>query len=91
MAAFRSWRAGTDCCHWEGIRCHHADGRVTSLDLSNQGLHSGGLNHAIFDLTSLEYLNLAYNVFNGSRLPSTGFERLLKLTHLNLSSSDFDG
>lgn len=64
---------------------------MTSLDLSNQGLQSGGLNHAIFDLTSLEYLNLAYNDFNGSSLPSTGFERLVKLTHLNLSSSDFDG
>lgn len=64
---------------------------MTSLDLSNQGLQSGGLNHAIFDLTSLEYLNLAYNDFNGSSLPSTGFERLVKLTHLNLSTSTFGG
>lgn len=45
----------------------------------------------IYDLSSLKYLNLAYNDFNGSQLPSTGFERLMTLTHLNLSSSSFSG
>ncbi|CAL5010134.1 unnamed protein product [Urochloa decumbens] len=88
---FKSWRPGTDCCHWEGIRCDNADDRVTSLDLGEQSLESGGLNHAIFDLTSLQYLNLAYNHFNGSQLPSVGFEHLVNLTHLNLSTSSFAG
>lgn len=88
--AFRSWRAGTDCCRWAGVRCSSnsdgGGGRVTSLDLSDQGLESGGLDPAIFHLSSLERLNLAYNDFNGSQLPSSGFERLANLTHLNLST-----
>ncbi|XP_062201139.1 receptor-like protein 6 [Phragmites australis] len=89
--AFRSWRAGTDCCGWAGVRCGDAEGRVASLDLGNCRLESGGLDPALFDLTSLENLNLAYNDFNGSQLPSSGFEHLTKLTHLNLSSSSFSG
>ncbi|PWZ32903.1 hypothetical protein Zm00014a_008716 [Zea mays] len=93
--AFRSWRAGTDCCRWAGVRCSSnsdgGGGRVTSLDLSDQGLESGGLDPAIFHLSSLERLNLAYNDFNGSQLPSSGFERLANLTHLNLSTSSFSG
>lgn len=91
IAAFGSWTTGTDCCGWEGIRCRGGKGRVTFLDLSNLGLQSRGLDPSLFDLTSLEHLNLAYNDFGGSQLPSNGFERLLKLTHLNLSSSSFDG
>jgi len=89
--AFRSWRAGTDCCRWTGVRCGHFDGRVTSLDLGYRGLKSGGLEPALFDLTSLRYLNLGSNDFNGSQLPFTGFEQLAELTHLNLSSSSFSG
>ncbi|KAL6626808.1 hypothetical protein ACP70R_030534 [Stipagrostis hirtigluma subsp. patula] len=90
-AAFRSWRTGTDCCRWVGVRCGGADGRVTSLDLGDRGLESGGLDPALFDLTSLRYLDLGWNDFNGSQLPTRGFERLIKLTHLNLSSSGFSG
>ncbi|GJN37402.1 hypothetical protein PR202_gb26353 [Eleusine coracana subsp. coracana] len=91
IIAFRSWRAGTDCCSWVGVRCSDADGRVTSIHLGDRGLKSGGLDPALFDLTSLEYLNLAFNDFNWSQLPSSGFERLIKLTHVNLSSCSFDG
>uniref|UniRef100_A0A0E0BXM4 non-specific serine/threonine protein kinase n=1 Tax=Oryza meridionalis TaxID=40149 RepID=A0A0E0BXM4_9ORYZ len=90
-STFRSWKAGTDCCHWEGIHCRNGDGRVTSLDLGGRRLESGGLDPAIFHLTSLNHLNLACNSFNGSQLPQTGFERLTMLTYLNLSSSDFVG
>jgi hypothetical protein len=54
---FRSWRLGTDCCGWEGVHCDHSnsnDGRrVTSLDLGDCGLLSGGLSPALFKLTSL--------------------------------------
>jgi hypothetical protein len=54
IAAFRSWKAGTDCCSWAGVRCGDADGRVTSLDLGNWGLESAaGLDPALFDLSSL--------------------------------------
>jgi hypothetical protein len=40
IVAFRSWRAGTDCCRWTGVRCGHRDSRVTSLDLGDRGLKS---------------------------------------------------
>lgn len=97
--AFRSWKAGTDSCGWEGncVHCGKAFAGsggghvVTSLDLGDRGLESGGLDPVLFHLTSLQYLNLAYNDFNGSQLPSSGFERLTKLTYLNLSSSSFSG
>ncbi|CAL4951775.1 unnamed protein product [Urochloa decumbens] len=91
IIAFRSWRAGTDCCSWVGVRCHDADGRVTSLDLGDRRLESRGLDPALFDMTSLQYVNLAYNDFNMSQLPPKGFERLTMLTYLNLSSSRFSG
>ncbi|KAM3197116.1 hypothetical protein ACQJBY_072658 [Aegilops geniculata] len=90
-AAFRSWKAGTDCCRWEGIRCHGATGRVASLDLGDRGLESRNLDISLFKLTSLRYLNLAGNDFRMSEIPSTGFERLTKLTHLNLSTTNFSG
>lgn len=93
VIAFRSWNAGEDCCRWAGVRCGGgADGgRVTWLDLGDRGLKSGHLDQVIFKLNSLEYLNLAGNDFNLSEIPFTGFERLSKLTHLNLSSSNFAG
>ncbi|CAD6341700.1 unnamed protein product [Miscanthus lutarioriparius] len=90
--ALASWQADTDCCGWEGIHCgHHADGRVTTLDLGHCGLESGTLHPALFDLTSLRHLDLSWNSFNGSQLRADGFERLTELVHLNLSSCGFDG
>uniref|UniRef100_A0A0D3EJW0 non-specific serine/threonine protein kinase n=1 Tax=Oryza barthii TaxID=65489 RepID=A0A0D3EJW0_9ORYZ len=96
VTAFRSWRAGTDCCGWEGVGCAAGAGAnngraVTSLHLGDWGLESAGIDPALFELTSLEYLNLAHNNFGGSKIPSDGFERLIRLTHLNLSSSGFTG
>jgi Leucine-rich repeat (LRR) protein len=90
-----SWRAGTDCCAWEGVACGGGgavyDGRVTSLDLGGCGLEIAGFHPALFDLTSLRYLDLSQNSLNESELPADGFERLTELTHLNLSYSDFKG
>ncbi|GJN31689.1 hypothetical protein PR202_gb20115 [Eleusine coracana subsp. coracana] len=87
-----SWRSGTDCCRWEGISCGDADGRVTTLDLADCGLESGGgLHPALFDLTSLRRLDLAGNDFNESQLPSAGIERLAELVYLNLSATGFVG
>nr|CAB3472089.1 unnamed protein product [Digitaria exilis] len=89
---FQSWRPGTDCCRWDGVRCgDDDDGHVTSLDLAGRGLQSTALDPAVFNLTSLRYLNLAYNDFATSELPSTGFESLTELTHLNLSTTNFSG
>ncbi|PUZ58165.1 hypothetical protein GQ55_5G488200 [Panicum hallii var. hallii] len=91
IMAFRSWKVGTDCCGWAGVHCGDADGRVTSLDLGSWGLESAGLDPALFDLTSLRYLNLGWNNYNLSELPSTGFERLTNLTSLNLPNTNFSG
>ncbi|CAL4965439.1 unnamed protein product [Urochloa decumbens] len=91
ITAFRSWTVGTDCCGWAGVHCGDADGYVTSLDLGDWGLESAGLDPALFDLTSLRYLNLACNNFNMSELPSIGFDRLTKLISLNLSTTNFSG
>ncbi|KAL6857262.1 hypothetical protein ACP4OV_018644 [Aristida adscensionis] len=88
-----SWRHGTDCCLWEGVGCDISSGHVTVLDLNGRGLSSHGLDPAVFNLTSLQRLDLSMNDFGGYpyEIPSTGFERLALLTHLNLSNSGFFG
>ncbi|KAE8811207.1 Receptor-like protein 12 [Hordeum vulgare] len=86
-----SWQTGTDCCLWEGIGCDDGGGRVTVLDLGGCGLYSYSCHAALFNLTSLRYLDLSMNDFGGSRIPASGFQRLSKLTHLNLSYSGFYG
>ncbi|KAL5226761.1 hypothetical protein ABZP36_015026 [Zizania latifolia] len=92
VANLSSWRAGTDCCHWwEGVTCDMASGRVISLDLSELNLRSSRLDPALFDLTSLRNLNLAFNYFKGVLLPESGFERLTDLLHLNFSNSGVSG
>lgn len=63
---------------------------MITLDLSNHSI-SGKINPALFNLTSLQHLNLAYNLFDDMPLPQTGFEQLANLTHLNLSNSGFAG
>ncbi|XP_058111930.1 receptor like protein 22-like [Magnolia sinica] len=86
-----SWNPDNrDCCSWEGITCDGATGLVTSLDLSE--LHIFGRIDfvSLFRLQSLQRLNLAYNDFDPSPIPS-GFEQLTSLTHLNLSWLQFYG
>ncbi|XP_022722193.1 probable inactive leucine-rich repeat receptor kinase XIAO [Durio zibethinus] len=81
------WDPNTDCCSWKGITCD-ALGHVTGLDLSNKNL--SGSFHSIFNLHHLQRLNLAGNNFN-TTLFQYEFDRLLNLTHLNLSNSCFLG
>ncbi|KAL2967061.1 hypothetical protein AAZX31_16G153700 [Glycine max] len=86
-----TWEIGGDCCSWAGVTCHPISGHVTQLDLSCSGLvgniHS---NSTLFHLSHLHSLNLAFNHFNHSHLSSL-FGGFVSLTHLNLSSSDFEG
>ncbi|KAM0901755.1 hypothetical protein ACQ4PT_019768 [Festuca glaucescens] len=86
-----SWQDGTDCCLWEGVGCSKSSGHVTALELSGCGLYSEGLDPAIFELTSLELLDLSMNNFGSQSIPTSGFERLSLLTHLNFSNSGFSG
>jgi hypothetical protein len=81
-----------DCCRWRGVKCNEDTGHVISLDLSSSCLYgSFNSNSSLFQLVHLQSLiNLAYNDFNSSRIP-TGFRQLSRLTDLNLSVSGFSG
>ncbi|XP_019158222.1 PREDICTED: LRR receptor-like serine/threonine-protein kinase GSO2 [Ipomoea nil] len=81
-----------DCCSWDGVTCDPATGYVIGLNLSFSML-SGEI-FPIFNLHHLQTLNLACNNFNNYTpvpFPSSGFENLRYLTHLNLSRTRFSG
>ncbi|GLT81569.1 hypothetical protein SLE2022_000140 [Rubroshorea leprosula] len=80
-----------DCCSWEGIWCDQNTSHVIGLDLSSSCLF-GSINSSssLFRLGHLQYLNLALNDFNSSKIPSA-MGNLSRLTYLNLSGSFFSG
>ncbi|KAK4833400.1 hypothetical protein QYF36_004225 [Acer negundo] len=84
------WNQSTDCCNWSGVDCD-AGGRVIGLNLSNESI-SGGIENStdLFGLQHLQRLDLAYNRFNGSQIPSR-LANLSNLTFLNLSNAGFAG
>ncbi|PON77100.1 LRR domain containing protein [Trema orientale] len=90
-----SWIAkginASDCCSWDGVSCDENTGHVTALDLDSSCL-CGSINSTIslFRLSQLRSLNLAYNHFNNSQIPS-GLGQLSRLEYLNLSNSFFSG
>jgi hypothetical protein len=58
-----SWKAGSDCCQWEGVDCDLVTGRVTGLFLIDLGMQiSGGLHPALFSLTSLKICSWAAQI-----------------------------
>ncbi|KAL3748725.1 hypothetical protein ACJRO7_009894 [Eucalyptus globulus] len=87
-----SWRLEDgNCCSWEGVKCDEGMGYLTGLDLSESCL-SGPIDSkaSLFRLPHMQSLNLAWNDFNLSQIPSA-IGGLVKLTSLNLSSSNFEG
>ncbi|XP_060672725.1 receptor-like protein 7 [Ziziphus jujuba] len=80
-----------DCCSWDGVEGDTDTGRVFMLDLSSSFLH-GSINSTstFFNLSQLQRLNLAYNGFDFSQIPSA-MGHLSRLTYLNLSHSSFYG
>ncbi|CAG7876706.1 unnamed protein product [Brassica rapa] len=85
----KSWENNTDCCYWDGITCD--SGVVIGLDLSCSCLHgSFKPNSSLFRLRHLWNLNLAYNDFNASSIP-TRINELMGLQRLNLSYTSFSG
>ncbi|KAG4150116.1 hypothetical protein ERO13_D05G375300v2 [Gossypium hirsutum] len=86
-----SWKEGTDCCSWDGVTCDHLNAHVIALDLSCSWLYGNfPSNTTLFLLPHLQKLNLAYNNFNHSKIPSE-FGRFTSLFYLNLSNTWFAG
>uniref|UniRef100_A0A2C9VQ16 Disease resistance R13L4/SHOC-2-like LRR domain-containing protein n=1 Tax=Manihot esculenta TaxID=3983 RepID=A0A2C9VQ16_MANES len=82
-AKTNSWNNATNCCSWNG--------HVISVDLSCSQLYGAfPSNSTLFFLSHLQKLNLANNNFYDSPIPSE-FGLFKKLTHLNLSQSEFSG
>ncbi|KAJ4717590.1 Receptor-like protein [Melia azedarach] len=90
-ASWKSSEGDVDCCSWDGVECNEKTGHVTKLDLSN-GCLFGTMNssNTLFHLVHLKWLNLAYNNFNFSEIPSA-IKNLSELSYLNLSGSSFSG
>ncbi|XP_065872471.1 receptor-like protein 7 [Euphorbia lathyris] len=89
-----SWNHGAkskDCCSWGGVECDQDTGHVIGLHLSSSCLY-GSINstNTLFRLVHLTTLNLAFNYFNFSGIP-TEIRNFSRLTYLNLSSSEFSG
>ena len=85
------WKNGTDCYGWDGITCDKMIGHVIGINLSCSGLQ-GPIhpNSTLFSLRHLQKLNLAYNNFNHSTIPSN-FGWFANMTHLNLTYSRIAG
>ena len=86
-----TWENGTDCCSWSGVTCHPISGHVTAIDLTCAGLQGKiNANSTLFTLSHMQSLNLAFNDFSNSQIPSP-IGQFAHLTHLNLSCSNFEG
>ncbi|GJV25588.1 leucine-rich repeat-containing protein [Tanacetum coccineum] len=87
-----NWNTSTDCCIWNGVTCDRSTGDVIGLDL-NCGRLSGTIhpNSSLFNLPHLQTLNLAFNYFDGSQIPSEIGRFSNSLTHLNLSGCWLSG
>ncbi|XP_040948769.1 receptor-like protein 7 [Gossypium hirsutum] len=86
-----SWKEGTDCCSWDGVTCDHLNAHVIALDLSCSWLYGTfPSNTTLFLLPHLQKLNLAFNDFNLSKIPSE-FGGFTSLFYLNLSCTGFAG
>ncbi|KAK3404327.1 hypothetical protein EUGRSUZ_K00636, partial [Eucalyptus grandis] len=86
-----SWKNNLDCCSWDGIKCNENTGHVIVLDLGSSFLYGSiDNNSTLFQLAHLERLNLSFNHFNYSQIPSRVGD-LPRLTHLDVSFSVFSG
>ncbi|KAJ0054323.1 hypothetical protein Pint_01853 [Pistacia integerrima] len=90
-ASWKLEKENGDCCSWEGIKCNEDTGHVFSLDLASSFLYGSiHSDSTLFQLVHLEWLSLADNHFNHSKIPSE-ILNLSRLSHLNLSLSALSG
>jgi Leucine-rich repeat (LRR) protein len=86
-----TWKNGTNCCSWHGVTCDTVSGHVIGLNLGCERLQGNIYpNSTIFHLSHLQSLNLSHNDFFDTHFHSK-FGGFLNLTHLDLSSSFFQG
>ncbi|GMN44212.1 hypothetical protein TIFTF001_013403 [Ficus carica] len=91
-----SWVAeDVDCCRWLGIVCHNITGHVEELhlcgsDLSYNDRLKGKINPSLLNLKHLNHLELSYNDFQGTQIPSF-MGSLVSLRYLNLTEAGFEG
>ncbi|RVX01896.1 Polygalacturonase inhibitor [Vitis vinifera] len=95
-----SWSVNQDCCRWEAVRCNNVTGRVVELHLGNpydpdyefySKFELGGeISPALLELEFLSYLNLSWNHFGGSPIPSF-LGSMGSLRYLDLSDAGFGG
>ncbi|RVX01893.1 Receptor-like protein 12 [Vitis vinifera] len=95
-----SWSVNQDCCRWEAVRCNNVTGRVVELHLGNpydrdyefySNFQLGGdISPALLELEFLSYLNLSWNDFGGSPIPSF-LGSMGSLRYLDLNHAEFDG
>ncbi|KAL7234952.1 hypothetical protein ACSBR1_018427 [Camellia fascicularis] len=85
-----NWTQSNDCCGWKGVTCDQA-GHISGLDLNSESIN-GGVNQSssLLSLQFLASLNLAFNSFNFTPIPSS-FGKLTNLAYLNLSNAGFSG
>ncbi|KAM4077564.1 hypothetical protein ACJW30_12G147600 [Castanea mollissima] len=87
-----SWTLeNSSCCSWDGVYCDKKSGHVIGLELIDSCLY-GSINSSssLFQLVHLQLLDLSYNNFNFSQIPSS-IGNLSKLQDLRLSNSFFAG
>ncbi|KAM4099896.1 hypothetical protein ACB094_05G027400 [Castanea mollissima] len=84
-----SWSDQEDCCRWDRVRCDNKTGQVTELNLSYIR-SSGEISSSLLELEFLNYLDLRWNNFNCTTIPSF-IGSMTSLRHLGLNSANFSG
>ncbi|KAG2244923.1 hypothetical protein Bca4012_080030 [Brassica carinata] len=76
-------------CSWTGVSCDSLNQSITRLDISNLNI-SGTLSPEILKLTSLEFLNISNNAFEGELAP-LDFSQMTHLTTLDAYDNNLNG
>ncbi|XP_059639584.1 receptor-like protein EIX1 [Cornus florida] len=87
-----SWSVHQDCCQWAGVHCDNVTGRVIELRLSAHDSYrlGGKITTPLLKLEFLRYLDLSWNDFHGTSIPSF-LGSMRSLRSLNLSNAGFVG